>query len=417
MRISLVTPHAASAGPGVSHGAGTGMLALAPALAQLGHDVTVYARKDSPTLPAEDTSIPGVTVRYVPAGPAQPMRPDDLAQHIRPLGDCLARRWRDDPPDVAHAYSWPGGLAALAAARQVNVPVAVTLHELGVQGSLLRLRQARDQVARVKLKISLARSADMVLARSAEERSVLAGLGVRRPAIRVVPWGVDTGHFGPDGAAARRGARRRLLTLWPGDTSHRPDFLVRVLADIPDTELVIAGGPPRKDLASSKLYRELARLAARAQVSDRVTFTGAVAWDDLPPLLRSADLMISTSSANLFDGAALQAMACGTALVAPATGFYSDLVVDGTTGILMQPGRSSGLARRIRQLLDSPVQLEAFGIAAADRARSRYAWDRIAAESVQAYERCLPSLAPEPADDMAEDMLADSGLDLVPAVS
>jgi D-inositol-3-phosphate glycosyltransferase len=416
MRISLVTPHAAAAGPDVSHGRGTGMLALAPAMAQLGHDVTVYARKDSPTLPAEDTSIPGVTVRYVTAGPAEPMRPDDLAPHLRPLGECLARRWRQEPPDVVHAYSWPGGLAALAAAREVNVPVAVTLHELGVQGSLLRLRQARDQVARVKLKISLARSVDMVLARSAEELSVLAGLGVRRPGIRVVPWGVDTAHFGPDGPAAPRAARSRLLTLWPTDASHRPDFLIRVLADIPNTELVIAGGPPRKDLASSKLYRELATLAARAQVGDRVTFTGAVGWDDLPALLRSADLMISTSSANLFDAAALQAMACGTALVAPATGFYSDLVIDGTTGILMHPGRSGGLARRIRRLLDSPVQLEAFGIAAADRARSRYAWDRIAGECVQAYERCLPSLTPEPADDMADEVLADSGLDLVPAV-
>jgi glycosyltransferase involved in cell wall biosynthesis len=178
------------------------------------------------------------------------------------------------------------------------------------------------------------------------------------------------------------------------------------------------GGPPRKELTSSKVYRELARLAGRAQVGDRLSFTGAVAPADLPPLLRSADLMVSTSSASLFDGAALQAMACGTALVAPATGFYSDLVIDGTTGILMQPGRSPGLARRIRRLLDSPVQLEAFGIAAADRARSRYSWDRIARESVRSYQHCLPSLAPEPAEDMAEELVAaDAGPDLVPAAS
>ncbi|HEY7431719.1 MAG TPA: glycosyltransferase [Streptosporangiaceae bacterium] len=417
MRIALVAPHAAAAGPDLSRGRGTGMLALAPALTQLGHDVTVYARKDSPTLPAEDTTTPDVTVRYLDAGPAEPLRPDDLAPHIRPLGECLTRCWREDPPDIVHAYSWPGGLAALAAARDLDIPVAVTFHELGVQGSLLRLRQTRDQLARVKLKISLARSVDLVLARSEEERSVLAGLGVRRPGIRVVPWGVDTGHFGPDGPTAARNGRSRLLTLWPTDPTQRPDLLVRVLADVPNAELVIVGGPARKELAGSKLYRELARLAARAQVGDRVTFTGAVGWDDLPPLLRSADLLISTSSANLFDGAALQAMACGTALVAPATGFYCDLVIDGTTGLLMQPGRSAGLARRIRRLLEGPVQLEAFGIAAADRASSRYSWDRIAAESVRAYQRCLPSAEQEPADDAAEELAADAGLDLVPATS
>ena len=57
------------------------------------------------------------------------------------------------------------------------------------------------------------------------------------------------------------------------------------------------------------------------------------------------------------------------------------------------------LARRIRHLLASPVQLDAFGIAAVDRARSRYSWDRIGRETVRAYERCLPHALPELAED------------------
>jgi glycosyltransferase involved in cell wall biosynthesis len=395
------------------------MLELAPALAQLGHDVTVFARKDSPGLPAEDTMTEGVRIAYVAAGPAEPMPADELAPHVRPLGEFLARRWRQDPPDLVHAYSWPGGLAALAGARDLDIPVGVTFHELAVQAGLLRLKQARDQLARVRLKIALARSVSLVLARSAEEKSALTGLGVPRAKIRVVPWGVDTAHFGPDGPVDQRNGRHRLITTWPADGASRPDLLVRMLADVPDAELVILGGPPRKELGASAIYRDLARLAARAQVGDRLAFTGAVAWRDLPPLLRSADLMISTSSASLFDGAGLAAMACGTALVAPATGFYSDLIIDGTTGILVQPGRSPGLARRIRRLLDSQVQLEAFGIAAADRARSRYSWDRIAREATLAYERGMPGVAPEPVDDVFDDELAgaDPAPDLVPAAT
>jgi glycosyltransferase involved in cell wall biosynthesis len=421
MRIALVTPHASARGPGTAPERGTGLAALAPALSALGHDVTVYARKASPSLPAEDILAPGVTIHYVTAGPTGPLPTDDLAPHIRPLGEFLAKHWRQDPPDLVHAYSWPGGLAALAAARDLDIPVAVTFHELNVQAGLLRLRQARDQLARVRLKLSLARTVDLVLARSAEEMGVLGALGVPRPAIRVVPWGVDTGHFVPDGPVAPRNGRRRLVTAWPAGTQ-RPDMLLRALADIPDTELLVVGGPPRKELAKSPLYRDLARLAARVQVANRVVFTGGVAWEDLPSLLRSADLMVSTSAASLFDGAALQAMACGTALAAPATGFYSDLVVDGTTGLLFQPGRPVGLARRIRRLLDSPVQLEAFGIAAADRARSRYSWDRIAREATRAYQRCLPAPAPEPADATDEadelasvgDVLADLTAAVVP---
>jgi glycosyltransferase involved in cell wall biosynthesis len=417
MRIALVTPHATAPGPGAGAERGTGLIALAPALARLGHDVTVYARKASPGLPAEDTVDPGVKITYVTAGPEAPLPTDDLAPHVRPLGEFLAGRWQHDKPDVIHAYSWPGGLAAMAGARDLGIPVAVTFHELGVQGSLLRLRDTRDQLARVRLKISLARSVDAVLARSAEEMSALMGLGVPKTGLRVVPWGVDTGHFGPEGPVAKRGDRHRLIAVWPAAGPQRAEILLRALADIPGAELFIVGGPPRKDLAGSKTYRALARLASRAQVAGRVVFTGGVAWQDLPPLLRSADLMVAPSSASLFDAAALQAMACGTALVAPASGFYSDLVVDGTTGMLVQPGRPSMLARRIRRLLDSPVQLEAFGIAAADRARSRYSWDRVAREAVRAYQRCLPGLVPEPAADLADETFAGEAADLAPATT
>jgi glycosyltransferase involved in cell wall biosynthesis len=55
--------------------------------------------------------------------------------------------------------------------------------------------------------------------------------------------------------------------------------------------------------------------------------------------------------------------------------------------VLVRPGNPSALARRIRQLLSSPMLLEGFGIAAADRARSRYSWERVGQETVAAYER------------------------------
>jgi glycosyltransferase involved in cell wall biosynthesis len=83
---------------------------------------------------------------------------------------------------------------------------------------------------------------------------------------------------------------------------------------------------------------------------------------------------------------AVQAMACGTPVIASAVGGQVDAVVDGTTGILVPPGRPALLAQRIRQLLAHPMLLEAFSVAAADRARSRYSWDRIAHETLAVYD-------------------------------
>jgi glycosyltransferase involved in cell wall biosynthesis len=66
--------------------------------------------------------------------------------------------------------------------------------------------------------------------------------------------------------------------------------------------------------------------------------------------------------------------------------------VDGTTGVIVPPGRPALLAQRIRQLLSHPMLLEAFSVAAADRARSRYSWDRIAHETLAVYGSAVDGL-------------------------
>jgi D-inositol-3-phosphate glycosyltransferase len=396
MRIALITPHATPPGLGGITGGGPRVVPLAQALAELGHDITVYARKDAPSLPASIKVSPTVTIEHVPVGPRRRTRTDDVAPYAGQFGGYLARRWRQAPPDVAHAYSWPSGLAALAAARGLDVPVVQTFHSLASPGRGNGRRESRESLARIRLKVCLARNVRAVLARSSEEMAELTRLGVPRSSMRVVPWGVDTAYFIPEGPIAPRNGRPRLLAVGPLAEQRRLDMLIHALADVPEAELVLAGAPfPGED----KVQRGLSRLARKLGVADRVRFAGETSLEDLPALLRSADVMVSATSDTLFDAAALQAMACGTPVAAPAVGFYADAVIDGTTGVLVPPGRPALLARRIRRLLSSPLQLDAFGIAAADRARSRYSWDRIARETVRAYERLLPIAVPEEVDE------------------
>jgi glycosyltransferase involved in cell wall biosynthesis len=239
----------------------------------------------------------------------------------------------------------------------------------------------------------------------------LAGLGVPRASIRVVPWGVDTGLFAPDGPTAKRNGRPRLLAFRQSDTERGLAVVIRALAEVPAAELLIAGGPSGSGPEADPANQHLAGLARDLGVMDRITFTGDVSRTHLPALLRSADLLLSGVWEDPFGSVALQAMACGTPVAASAMGEVGDAVIDGTTGILVPPGQPSLLARRIRRLLASPMQLDAFSIAAVDRARSRYSWDRIGQETVRAYERCLPHQfqavpdEPEPEDaDSSQDV-------------
>ena len=390
MRIALVTgtavPSPAVRSSGTSAPAavsepqiqGIRVAALARTLAGLGHQVTIYARKDAPARPR--TSAAGaVTIEYLPAGPAAPLPEDKLLGQMGNFSAELARCWRLRPPDVVHAHFWTSGLAALAAARELPMPVVQTFHSLGppVTG---------QPPVRSRFEALIARSVKTVLAGSTRELSALARMGVPRTSIRLVPAGVDVRAFGPAGPVARRSKRPRLLAVSTLQTAHGLGTAVEALARVPGAELVVAGGPPQAELAADPVLQELVRQAQRLGVSDRLMFTGKVTGARTAALLRSADLYVHVALDEPVGLLPLEAMACGTPVVAWAGGSDQDAVVDGATGVLVPPGDPGALARRIRQLLASPMLLQGFGIAAADRVRTRYSWERVGAETLAAYE-------------------------------
>ena len=120
-------------------------------------------------------------------------------------------------------------------------------------------------------------------------------------------------------------------------------------------------------------------------MAERVRFAGAVAHRDVPALLRSADVVVSAPWYEPFGIVPVEAMACGTAVVATAVGGHLDTVDHEVTGLLVPPRDPAALADALTQLLANPGQRRALGTAAAARAAARYSWDRIAAETEAVY--------------------------------
>jgi glycosyltransferase involved in cell wall biosynthesis len=399
MKIAVVAQHATPLRPQAGVGPdsdGIGLSELTRGLATHGHQVTVYAEKCQPDLPDTADLHNGVRVELINAGPvpAQPESGDaDLLERVPAFSGPLRSSWRSEPPDVAHALSWTSGLAALAAGRDLAVPVVQQFSSLGVTERRNRVKADGAIAARIRLEPAIGRSAAAVVATHSGEVSDLASLGVHRSSIRVVPWGIDTSMFTPEGPAAQRNGRPRLLTVADLDERAALETLLRALTRVPGAELVIAGGPPASELRQDSAYRDLARFARVLGVTDRLIFTGKVEHGMMPALLRSADLVVSTCQYEPSGTTSLQAMACGIPVIAPALGGHMDAVVDGTTGILIPPGQPALLAQRIRQLLAHPMLIEAYGVAAADRARSRYSWDRIATETLAVYDKAAAQAA------------------------
>ncbi|HEY5400236.1 MAG TPA: glycosyltransferase [Trebonia sp.] len=392
MKIALVAQHSTplpSATDATTAGDDARLVEMSRSLAGEGHAVTVYARRNGQRLPERAELAPGVSVEYV--GPSDSSADDShLVRQIGAFSQPLRERWSKDCPDVVHALRWTSGLAALSAARDLPVPVVQSFDQLGVTERRHGLIPAGAGTERIRLEPAIGRTVSAVVAGSYDEESDLTRLGIPRRSIRVVPTGIDTDEFTPEGPACERGDRHRLVTVADLTAEQEAlDILLRAMSKIPGAELVVAGGPPRGELGGDLSYRRLAKLSDSLDLGSRVFFAGQVGRSSLPPLLRSADLLVNLNQHEPLAITSIQAMACGTPVVASAVGGQVDAVVDGTTGILVEPGRPALLAQRIRALLAHPMQLEAFSVAATDRARSRYSWDRIAHETLAVYDTAL----------------------------
>lgn len=396
MRIAMVSEHADPAavlGETDAGGQNVHVASLSAALADRGHRVTVYTRLADPEIPRRARLGPGVTVRRVPAGPATPLPKDDLLPFMPELGTRLARLWQQEPPGIVHAHFWMSGLAALSGAAGLPVPVVQTFHALGVVKARHQGAADPSPASRIELERYIARSCDQVIATCQDEVGELTRTGVPAGQISVVPCGVDTGVFTPDGPAARRGTRPRLLVL--GRLVERKGIttVIAALARLPDAELVVAGGPARRDLDASDDYRRLAAAAARHGVADRVAFTGSVSRADVPALIRSADVVVATPWYEPFGIVPLEAMACGVPVVASAVGGLADSIVDRQTGWLVPPRDPVALAGALGRLLADPALRAALGAAGVERARRRYSWRRVAARTEAVYLGLSPNAA------------------------
>jgi D-inositol-3-phosphate glycosyltransferase len=361
--------------------------ALARAMAAGGHRVTIYCRAEQAGAPRTAILGAGVSVEFVAAGPARRLTPEQAATHLPAFAAHLSDRWRTKRPDVVHAFSWTAGLAALGAVRGTDIPVVQSFGSLGIAER--RIPGTSVPACRVSLEQSVGRAADAVLASSTEEATDLARLSVPKISVRVIPHGIDTDVFTPQGPVADSGAKPRVITFASAPDALGVDAVIRAIAQLPGVELVIVGGPDARHLPKSGPFRELARLATELKIRNRVVFAGQPDADALPALLRSADVLASASPHEPDGVVAVQAMACGLPVVVAGVGANVDAVTNGINGLLVAPRHAAMLAHRLHHLLANRALLQAYGIAAADRARSRYGIDRIGQETIAVYERCI----------------------------
>ncbi|HTU73026.1 MAG TPA: glycosyltransferase [Trebonia sp.] len=294
-----------------------------------------------------------VSPQVIEAGPDASVR-----AAVPGLAASLRSAWSRQRPDVVHAFGWAGGLAAVAAARDAGLPVVTAFGSLAMTER--RHGPGPDEQERARLERAIGAASRALIAASSEEAAGLVRMGVSRRRVHVVPAGVDVSVFTPDGPVAPH--------------AHQADK-----ADKAKPRIVTAAGIDDEQSAT------LARAMAALPGAELIACPPGASDQELAALLRSASLFVHVPAYCPRGTCCLKAMACGTPVVASAGGAHADMITSGTNGLLVSPGRPDLLAARIRHLLGHPLLREACGIAAADRAQSRYGRDRVTTETLAVY--------------------------------
>jgi D-inositol-3-phosphate glycosyltransferase len=350
---------------------------LSAALSRSGHDVSLFTRRTDPDLAERIQTPQGYSVFHVPAGPPDSSLADDeMLKSMGPFADYLDESWAGERPDVAHAQCWMTGIACQLVTRHLGLSAVQTFQGLGA-----------GSVEKLQLEATVARTANWVAATSTDDVFRLMQMGRPRGSISVVPCGVDEQLFTPDGPKDKKSAMYRIVSV--GRLLPRKGFddIVRAMPKIPQAELVIVGGSESPDLNTDGEACRLRDLAADLGVARRVHLYGPVARAQLPALLRSADVVACNPWRETSGSVALEAMACGVPVVASAVGAMLDTVVHDVTGRLVPPRDPAKMASAINVLLHDSFLRKSLGAAGRDRAKARYAWDRIAVDMLRIYDR------------------------------
>jgi phosphatidylinositol alpha-1,6-mannosyltransferase len=353
---------------------------IARGLEALGERPFVLIRDRDPQDPDLDLEIVNVDTRR---GLLKPLR---LRRAQR---ECLAHVREKGSRVVLFAYPVSGFGDLYGALERAGIPYAVSVH--GIRRSDLESESARRKRRK---KWGLAGAA-LVLANSRWTADQVRALGVPDSRLAVVYLGVDPAIARSTGEAALRAklgleGKRVLVSVGRLTPQKNQDAVLRALAALaprhPDVFYVIVGdGHARPALEA--LARDLG-------VAAHVRFAGSVARSEIGAYYRLAHLQVLVPRAKAEDDslesfglAYVEAALCGVASIGARTSGIPEAVIDGETGLLVDPEDGSALAPAIERLLRDDALRARLGAAAEERARARFSWERCALETRDALAR------------------------------
>jgi glycosyltransferase involved in cell wall biosynthesis len=270
-------------------------------------------------------------------------------------------------------YFYPDGVAAILLGRALKKPVVIT-----ARGTDINLLPNYD-LPRRQIRFAARRAAALITVSQAL-KDALVSLGIPAERITVLRNGVDLEYFRPSDREAIRAKLhvqgRTLLSVGHLIERKGHDITISALAQLQDYTLLIGGEGPER--------AKLEELANRLGVRDRVKFLGFVPHENLRDYYTAADALVLASSREGWPNVLLEAMACGTPVVASAVWGNPEVVSDSAAGVLMRSRTPYDLVDAINLLFQNlPTRAATRAFAEA------HSWDETSAGQLRLFKQIL----------------------------
>lgn len=387
--VSFHTCPLARLGEGKAGGMNSYVRELGRRLARLGIGVDIFTRQHGGNEPQEVELAPGARVVHLPGGPGVASQSGPLYLHLGSFTDALLgyAAKRGLSYDLLHAHYWLSGEVARRLARAWNVPMVATFHTLARTKE--QALAAEEPPPRAQVEGEVVRDATLIIATTPHEKESLVRLyGALPDRVEVAPCGVDLELFRPvDREKARRslglGAEKVVLFVGRLERIKGVELLLRTAAIMDggdSVRVLIVGG----DQGGGGEAARLKALAGELGIQQRVRFAGRVEQTALPTYYSAADVCVVPSYYESFGLAALEAMACGTPVVAARVGGLPWVVQHNRTGYLVPWHCPEPFANWLETLLSSEELRQKMGAAAYQFAQSM-GWEQVSAQILGIY--------------------------------
>jgi D-inositol-3-phosphate glycosyltransferase len=371
-------------------------------LGRMGVHVDVFTRSQDEHVPHVLHDLgSGNRVVHIPAGNEVPLPKQALVEHIPDFVDGILKftEEKDLKYDVIHSHYWMSGIAAGILKDAWGIPIVHMFHTLGaMKNRIARSDEEREGPYRVDGEKQVLSRADRLIVATPAEKSQLQFLYQADVAkMVIIPPGVDTEHFYPipkDEARDYIGVSGDdCMALFVGriEPLKGIDTLMKAVSvmGMYDAEnpfyVAIIGGDP--NVAREDMTEEMARLQNLCDelcLGQMALFLGKRAQDTLPYYYSAAEVLLMPSHYESFGMVALEAMACGTPVIASQVGGLAYLVKDGETGYHVPFDSPDVLSEKLGALLGDFQLRKKMGEQAAIHAKG-YDWEVVAGRIIDVY--------------------------------